>query len=176
MVDQLTLQTIGILLTGLTVSIAAVYYTLSLRYTRRNQELSLETRQIGLYMEFTKLVQQFVYDYTDVLYNQEWDSFEEYLQKYGPTSNPEEFNKFLKVADVYQSLGAFVEDGVFNIKTVFNHEGVWIIAAWEKMEPLIRGIRKLPEYARTHVNMFPQFEFLYNEIVKYREEHPELKT
>jgi hypothetical protein len=160
MVDQTTLQTIGILLTAATVSIAAIYYTLSLRYTRRNQELNLETRQIGLYMEFTKLVQLFVDDYTDVLYNQEWDSFEEFMERYGPKVNPEEFNKFLRVADFYQSVGAFIQDGVFNIKTVYNHEGVWIIAAWDKMEPVVRGIRKLPEYASTRVNMFPQFEFL----------------
>jgi hypothetical protein len=122
MVDQTTLQTIGILLTAATVSIAAIYYTLSLRYTRRNQELNLETRQIGLYMEFTKLVQLFVDDYTDVLYNQEWDSFEEFMERYGPKVNPEEFNKFLRVADFYQSVGAFIQDGVFNIKTVYNHE------------------------------------------------------
>jgi hypothetical protein len=176
MVDQMTLQTIGILLTAITVSIAAIYYTLSLRYTRRNQELNLETRQIGLYMEFTKLVQLFVNDYTDVLYSQEWDSFEEFMEKYGPKVNPIEFNKFLRVADFYQSVGAFIQDGVFNIKTVYNHEGVWIIAAWDKIEPVVQGIRKLPEYARTRVNMFPQFEFLYKEIVKYREEQPELKT
>ena len=31
MVDQMTIQTVGILLTGLTVSIAAIYYTLRAR-------------------------------------------------------------------------------------------------------------------------------------------------
>lgn len=44
MVDQLTLQTISIVLTGLTLSIAAIYYMLTLRYTRMNMKNTLETR------------------------------------------------------------------------------------------------------------------------------------
>lgn len=50
MVDQMTLQTIGILLTAVTVSIAAIYYTMTLRYAKRSQELQLETRQAQLFM------------------------------------------------------------------------------------------------------------------------------
>jgi hypothetical protein len=50
MVDQLALQTIGILMTGVSLTIAAAYYTLTLRNTQKNQQLQLETRQAQLYM------------------------------------------------------------------------------------------------------------------------------
>jgi len=63
MIDQLTLQTIGILLTGLTVSIAAIYYTLTLRYTRRKLELQLETRQTQLFMQiYGRLTDSYLYE------------------------------------------------------------------------------------------------------------------
>ena len=48
MVDQVTIQTLGILLTGFSVSLAAVYYTMTLR----NQT---ETRQAQLFMQLFQL-------------------------------------------------------------------------------------------------------------------------
>ena len=79
MIDQLTLQTIGIVIAAISVVIGVVNSILVSRRDERrqnlllkNQELSLETRRIGLYMEFTKIIQQSTGDYTDILYNQEW--------------------------------------------------------------------------------------------------------
>ena len=176
MIDQLTLQTIGIVIAAISVVIGVVNSILVSRRDERrqnlllkNQELSLETRRIGLYMEFTKIIQQSTGDYTDILYNQEWEDFEDYMRKYGPSSNPEAFVKFIKIADIFQSLGSFVDDGIFDIKAVYERSGFTIIAAWEKMAPIIRGIRK---HSKNPV-IFPQYENLYNELIKYREEHPE---
>jgi hypothetical protein len=178
MVDQLALQTISIVIAATSVVIGVINSILVSRRDERrqnlllkNQELSLETRQIGLYMDFTKVIQQSIDDYTD-FFNQEWEDFEDYSQKYGQSSNPEAFNKFIRLADVFQSLGAFVEDGVFDIKTVYNHSGFSIIPAWEKMEPLIRGMRTL----FNNPTIYPQFEFLYNELIKYREKQQALIT
>lgn len=178
MVDQLTLQTVGIVIAAISVVIGVINSILVSRRDERrqnlllkNQELSLETRQIGIYMEFTKIIQQVLVDYLD-FFNQEWEDFEDYMRKYGPSSNPEAFIKFLKIADVFQASGALVEGGVVDIKDVYNHSGSSIISAWEKMEPLIRGMRKL----RNNPIIYPQFESLYGELVKYREELQELKT
>ena len=94
------------------------------------------------------------------------------MRKYGPSSNPEAFNKFIKIADIFQSLGSFVEDGIFDIKPIYERSGFTIIAAWEKMEPIIRGIRK---HSHNSV-IFPKYEYLYDELMKYREKHFEQAT
>ncbi len=178
MVDQLTFQTIGIVIAAISVVIGVINSIIVSRRDERrqnlllkNQELSLESRQIGLYMEFNKIIQQVLSDYLD-FFNQEWEDFEEYMRKYGPSSNPEAYLKFLKIAYVFQASGALVEGGVIDIKDVYNNSGFSIIAAWEKMEPLIRGMRK----RFNNPIIYPQFEFLYYELIKYREEHQELKN
>lgn len=48
MVDQLTLQTIGILLTGITMSTATIYSTLTIMRTIKNQELALKAQEKAL--------------------------------------------------------------------------------------------------------------------------------
>jgi sensor domain CHASE-containing protein len=77
MVDQLALQTISIVIAATSVVIGVINSILVSRRDERrqnlllkNQELSLETRQIGLYMDFTKVIQQSIDDYTD-FFNQE---------------------------------------------------------------------------------------------------------
>ncbi len=94
MVDQLTFQTIGIVIAAISVVIGVINsIVVSRRDERRqnlllkNQELSLESRQVGLYMEFNKLIQQVLGDYLD-FFNQEWEGFEDYMRKFGPSSNP----------------------------------------------------------------------------------------
>ena len=129
MVDQLTLQTIGIGIAATSVVIGVINSIMVSRRDERrqnlllkNQELSLETRQVGLYMEFTKIVQQILSDYLD-FFNQEWDSVEDYMRKYGPSSNPEAYLKFLKIADIFQASGVLVEGGVVDIERVYYHSG-----------------------------------------------------
>ena len=172
MVDALTLQTISIVIAAVSVVIGVLNSIwVSRRDDRRqslllrNRELSLETRQIGLHMDFTRIIQGAVDDYTDILYHQEWTDFGDYMRKYGPTTNPEAFNKLIKVGDVFQSLGELVKDGVFEIESVYERSGFTIIPAWEKIGPVIQGMRNLSN----NPVIFPQFEYLYNELIKYRE-------
>ena len=86
------------------------------------------------------------------------------MQKYGPNSNPEAFLHFIKVADVFQTTGTIVETGIVDIKHVYNHSGTSIIRAWEKMKPIIMGMRQ----QANSPDVYPQFETLYNMIIKYR--------
>ena len=43
---------------------------------------------------------------------------------------------------------------------------------WEKMAPMLEIIRERRNYPR----FFSEYEYLYNELMKYIEELPELKT
>ena len=92
MVEQLTLQTIGILLTGISLTVAAAYYTFTLRNTRRNQELTLETRQTQLFMDIYKTwaSKEFQRDLEQMRYIWEFDGFDDFFEKYGVENNPED--------------------------------------------------------------------------------------
>ena len=172
MVDPVTLQTFSIVIAAISVVIGVINSILaSNRDERRqnlllkNQELSLETRQIGVYMDFTKIIQQILGDYL-AFFNQEWETVEEYMQKYGPYSNPEAFLHFLKIADVFQASGTFAETGVVDIDRVYNHSGSSIIRAWERMKPIILGLRQ----QSNSPDIYPQFETLYHMLIQYKNE------
>jgi hypothetical protein len=47
-------QTIGVLVTAASVTVAVIYYSLTLRTNQRNIKTTLETRQAQLFMEVYK--------------------------------------------------------------------------------------------------------------------------
>jgi len=168
MVDQITLQTISILLTGLTLSIAAIYYTLTLRYTRRNLETTLETRQIQAFMNFVNHTKttEFLKQWADVTILQEWETHDEWMEKYGPSVNVESFANFFRVLNVYESIGALVKRGVMDSELFYDSTAPGAtIMTWEKVEPWIRHRRD----AFNVPNLFRSFEHLYNDLIRIRE-------
>jgi len=118
MVDQVTLQTIGILLTGLTVSIAAIYYTLSLRYTRRNQDLQLETRQAQLFHGVFSNLDEDWWNAYHYLKSSEWTDYSDYAEKALPFNETELGRATLKVLNVLEYLGVLVKEGLVSIRLV----------------------------------------------------------
>jgi hypothetical protein len=94
----MTLQTIGILLTAVTVSIAAIYYTMTLRYTKRSQELQLETRQAQLFMPIYSVYQSedHIKAVSEIM-KWEYDSYDDYMAKYGEEVNPEAYMMYRKI-------------------------------------------------------------------------------
>jgi hypothetical protein len=164
MVDQMTLQTIGILLTAVTVSIAAIYYTMTLRYTRRNQDLQLETRQAQL---FTQLYSEFRSAENLRLYfkalQMTWDDYDDFEKKYGL----EEWEERIPLAHMslfYEEIGVLLEEGLIDVNLIIHLIGGTFRLFWEKFEPYVleRRIRE------SHPQYFDKMEYLYNEIEKLR--------
>jgi len=163
MVDQLTLQTIGILLTGLTVSIAAIYYTLTLRYTRRNQDLQLETRQAQLFMQIFNRFQEveFRINFNDVL-AREWEDYDGYVRKYGRLTNPEAQARSASIGLFFEGLGVLLKQDLLDIDIVGELMSSPVRLYWEKMSPIIMGMRD----RMNREGAMESAEYLYDEILK----------
>jgi len=178
----MTLQTIGILLTGLTVSIAAIYYTLTLRYTRRNQELtlkaqqqSLETRQISSWMETIKhtTTPEWIKRWLIVYYTYDLDDVDTYLQKYSAsTGHIEETTNISFIAESYNTIGNLVRTQNMPLEIFSRSHFQIIIMTWKKIETICFGLReRFPGY---HLR-WCDFEYLYNRVLDYLKQHPELQ-
>jgi hypothetical protein len=163
MVDQLTLQTIGILLTAVTVSIAAIYYTLTLRYTRRNQELQLETRQAQLFMQIYNRFQEveFRKNFNDVL-TREWEDYDDYVRKYGRFTNPTAQAASTSIGLFFEGLGVLLERGLLDVDMVSDLMSSPVRLYWEKMSPIFMGMRARMNRDDT----MAWAEYLYNEVLK----------
>jgi hypothetical protein len=87
---MVTIETLSIVFTGISISLAAFYYINTLRNTRKNQELQLETRQTQLFMDIFKTwaSKEFQRDLEQMRYTWEFDGFDDFFEKYGVENNP----------------------------------------------------------------------------------------
>jgi hypothetical protein len=143
MVEQLTLQTIGILLTGISLTVAAAYYTFTLRNTRRNQELTLETRQTQLFMDIYKTwaSKEFQRDLEQMRYIWEFDGFDDFFEKYGVENNPEDHAIWDQAVMWHEGLGVLLRKGLIDPELVDDLMGGHITFFWRRYGPIILEFR-----------------------------------
>jgi hypothetical protein len=79
-------QTIGVLVTAASVSVAAIYYMFTLRINMKNQELNLksqqqadETRQAQLFMQvFSRYHEEEFWKAYQIVMSREWKSYDDW--------------------------------------------------------------------------------------------------
>ena len=178
-----TLQTAGIL-------VGIFYYVMTLRNQRKTQEISLRNQELTLKAQEqaleTRQAQLFmnIYDrrlnnpaFDDIIHRIEglrWKDWDEYQALFDYT-NPETRDNHLAMSTImtfYEGVGVLVRTNLVDIRLISHLMQSSTKAFWEKVEPIV-------EEAREHW-YGPIFlmgtEYLYNELMKYSEEHPDLET
>jgi type II secretory pathway pseudopilin PulG len=161
------IETISVVLTGLSVSLAAIYYALTLR---RQQQTRNAQAFIQLYQN--AMDQGYLKGLTETLWLQEGEVFEDWWLKYGPEHNMEFFVRWWSGLVLYESVGILVKNGFVDISIVDDLISGPVLLTWERYEPIIQGIRD--KYG------WPQFqewqEYLTDEIRKIVEkQHPDFR-
>lgn len=157
-------QTIGVLVTAASVTVAAIYYVLTLRTNQRNLKTTLETRQAQLLMNvYSKYTDPtYIQNYNQAIANINWSSLDDYIRKY-PTTSQESMAVEL-VFNYYEGIGVLVEEGLLDVELVANMMGGNIIPLWEKYSPLILEARK-----RRNPRVYDKTEYLYDRLRKVRQ-------
>ena len=93
MAEPITLQTLLTYLTLISVSVGVFYHIMTLRNTRKNQELQLETRQAQLFMQVYRHYtdRDWLRQQQEVQWLFEYDTYDEFMEKYSPVSDMEKF-------------------------------------------------------------------------------------
>jgi hypothetical protein len=167
MVEQVTFQTIFQFLQTVSILVGVYYYITTIRTNQRNQELTLETRQLQLYMKVLEdnRTKEFQMQWIDVAYNQEFKDYEEWREKYGPKTNPEAYANFFHVTNWFQGIGYLVKTGVLDVKVVSEYiRPRSVVFLWEKVEPIVKVHRET-----TNPGACESFEYLVHEIEKMLE-------
>ena len=154
-----TLQTVGLL-------VGIVYYITIMRNTQRTREVSLKAQEEAERNRQRDMIiqrsQSFSLEYTktflEVRAMIDWDTPEEFFNKYGPETNPEARSKWIYIMRLYEMAGLHLKEGadpeiLFEIWPV-----VAILNLWEQFESVI-------EYQRQRINaphMYEPFEHLYS--------------
>ena len=145
---------------ALGVVIALVYYSLTIR-------VQTKSRQTQTFMQLHEVK----YDQEGLetffkLQNREWNDFDEYMEKYGPYTHPEETAMYESQVSYMEGLGILVQENMVDSDIVNKLAGRRILQTWQKFEQIIREVRLMepgpgPDYCES-------FEFLANEIIKIR--------
>jgi hypothetical protein len=167
MVDM---QTVGVLVTAVSVSVAAVYYILTLRTTQRNMKTTLDTRQVQLFMNVYQRFEEpdFQSSFWDIM-SWQWRDFDDFMAKYGQEVNPEAWRMLIALGTFFEGLGVLAKRGFIDPAVVDDLMSMFVIVWWEKYEPVYVEMRKLwntPTVAE-------HGEYLYDVIHEiWRQQHP----
>jgi hypothetical protein len=177
MVDLVVLQSASYIAGAMGVAIAAIFYVLNLRINQRNQELSLrnqqqnlETRQAQLFMGiYQSFYSKELLDLEPILDKIKFETAEDYaeLQKKGGR----EYKAFGAFGGYYEGLGVLVRENLVDIRLVSQLMSGNIIWFWERFEHGWRESRRVLNWPR----MCVEVEYLYDRIIDYGKEHPELQ-
>jgi hypothetical protein len=149
-------QTISIVFTGLSISLAAFYYISTLRNAQENQRLQLETRKAQLFMS--------IYNITiNEEMNKKWyDAME---------VSAENFNEVRVTMHTlfqkYNGIGHLMMQGLLDVKSAYHYsEGYRAVLLWLKWGDHVKGAR----IGASNPDYMDGFEYMAEQMMKYREE------
>ena len=162
MAEPVSLQTLLTYLTLISVPIGVFYHIMTLRNQRRNREASL---LMQIHSQWTSGIRR---NYGEIV-RWEWDSYDDYMEKYGDLESQD---KIGTVGGYIEGIGVYVREGLLPIRLVALFMSTPVIRFIEKFGPIAEENRVRKNAPRIGI----EGEYLYKEIMKYLEEHPELKT
>ena len=168
---MLSIETLSIVFTGLSISLAAFYYIKTLRNAQKTQQMQLETRQAQLFMQmYGHWSEATFHDAATDIRNASWVDFLDFKSRV--LENPEKYKSFGIMIRFYEGIGVLVRERLIDMRFVVLLMAGDIRRFWEQIVPIIGPWRKAWNYPR----LASETEYLSNSIIKYMDEHPELKT
>ena len=168
----MNVETATVLVAGVSVVIAAINSIISSRRAEEQRQLTLEaqqqaleTRQAQLFMEVYNRwnSRDIVKAYGMTRYEYHYDTFDEYLQKYHISANPEAWTDMMTLNTFYEGLGVLVKKGLIDISLVEDLFSQRIIAFWDKGKSMIETVRQFTN----DPTQYDSIEYLYN-VMKRR--------
>jgi len=156
-------QTVGVLVTAASVSLAAIYYSLTLRTNQRNIKMNLETRQSQFMSQISDEINS-VESWETIfeLLAMEWTDWEDFEKRYGSSGNPESAARRLALFGKLENVGWLLKNGVLEPEWVYRQFHMNVSMVWLKFEPQIMQMRK----SFHSPTVFIGFEYLGRKILE----------
>ena len=157
--------TLSIVLTGIGIIVAISYYTLTLRNADRTRQAQLFMQMYNRWRDDTKGL-----DVNSVVMTK-LSGFNEFLEK---NQSDENFKEVLDALfGFYEGLGVIVKEGYMDIRLVALMWAGLTRRFYENIvDPIIDGVIEYWNSPRA----WSETVYVCKELIKYMDEHPELKT
>jgi hypothetical protein len=151
-------STLSIVLTGLGIIGAIVYYTLTLRNATK-------TRQAQLFMQIYNrfISREFVEQMYYLRFRMNMPQPEEVMEFVTSEENREDFNIVASTVYFFEGIGVLVSKGLIDVELVDDLMSGPLTQIWERMLPIVPSMRNVlgPEAAEW-------YELLYNKVKPMR--------
>jgi len=169
MVDIALFEFVPSTVAAIGVIIAATYYILNLKSSKRLMETTLETRQAQLFMQvFQRFNEPDFFDKYTRFLAWKWKDYDDYFNKYGPKVDPESWYSEGSVAAFFNGVGLLLYMNLLDIKLIHGLLFIHVKMFWDKIRPVSLEMRERLS--------FPQIdewvEYLYEELLKYDKTAP----
>ncbi len=154
-------QTLGILITATSVTLAATYYILTLRINQRNSRITLTNSMMQ-----TMLSEEAQRRWIELI-NMEWTDYDDFERKYGSDVNPDNYAKRSAVWASCNVIGHLLRNNIADAETFYQSGGTYSLWIWEKFKPVILENRK--RYSSS--NAYDGLEYLAGEMLKIMRSH-----
>lgn len=149
-------------ITSFSAIVAAISVVVGVIFAIIQMQHATKTRNTGLVIQLNPALRADLGDLlesTHVIWQQEFTTYEEYIEKYG---NPWTDKQLLTLLAYNDGLGYLLRKRLIDKEIIeYLSEGN-ITGIWEKLQPIITGMREnyhLPD-------IFESFDYLYNEMKK----------
>ena len=169
MAESVSIQTMLTYLTLISVPVGVFYHIMTLRNTRKNQHLQLETRQSQLFMQlFHNYITKEKWKDNWILTEMEWDDYDDFTHKYDSSVNIDNFAARYNNWYFYEGMGLLLKKNLVDREMIYYllGSGFGAIHHWDKFGSIIKEMRVqlgLPEFCMW-------FEYLAEEMEKVGEE------
>jgi hypothetical protein len=170
---EITLPIVLQIIQTVSLVVGIIYYLTIMRNTQRTRELSLKAQEDAERNRQRDMIiqrsQSYSLDYIEtfqkVMLMMDWETPEEWEEKYYRTNNVEAFSKWSYITRLYHLAGLLMRQGVDpEIIFALYPEGA-IISLWEQYESVIQYLRK-----RYSPDYLDSLEYLFEEAKKRRPE------
>ena len=161
-------QTISIIFAGVSIGIAAFYYTMTLRNAQR-------TREAQVFLQFSnRMADDRFLEGLKNLREIDSSTLVDFLLQEVTKDSPirDQWINIWYIIRSLEDLGGFLRGGFLGISVIAYTISGLIKLTWEKLAPHIEEFREKSD----NIRWASELEYLYDELMKYIDEHPELKT
>lgn len=160
--QEFDLQTVSVIVAAVSVVIGVIMSMLSLRNYAKS-------RRASIFLEFHKqATQEFLEEVFEVIGEWRWNNYEEFLAKYGPTTSPKNWAKFIHVGSFFDSMGKLLENKITDAELIPEAMAVIAMAWWEKIESIQADIAKRWRYSGS----LDSSKYLYKNLKKMGYQSP----
>lgn len=153
------IQTVSSVAAAMSVAIGAAIGVIQFRNLVKTRQVQFF---LDLYSEFCE--KDVLAMYVEVSLLWKWEDFDDFLEKYGPEKNLDEFMKWVVVTTHLENMGLITYEKMVDINFVANLIGSAIQDFWEKYEPILIEWRKRYNTPKA----MPMTEYLYEQIKTIR--------